>query len=432
MNRRLGMVCALVMVSADLQGARAAASSRTVVSPSMAEAMIEMRRTLARVREHGFKADVPVETMTEAQVRLFLLDKLQRDYPDEKIAREQETYVHFGFLKPGEDLKRLFVQLLVEQAAGFYDPDDKRLFLVAGRPLPGMALVHELAHVLQDQTFGVMGILDRARDNDDALLAAQSMIEGEATYLSDVYMSMHPGGEDPMGEDADVATVPVSGARNDVETPEPIPEILKANLMFPYTQGMTWAGAVVRKGGEKTMDSMFRHPPESTEQILHPEKSQPPRDLPSEIKPEVLSRLAPILAAGGYREVKVNTLGEFNILQLFGGRTDPGAADAAAGWDGDSFEIVERPAGGTAMIWISVWDSNDDAAAFRARAASWLASRHPGGGGWITGPDGPAGPAGRIVWMLEGFEPAPAATIAASLAGALAQGADGPRGVRFR
>src|SRR5437867_2875203 len=166
------------------------------VSPAIADAMSDMRKVLTEVRGHPFKTAVPVATMTETQVRAFLLEKLKRDYPDERIEQERKAYVHFGFLKPGDDLKTLFVQMLVEQAAGFYDPEEKRLFLVSGRPFPGTALAHELAHALQDQTFGVSAIIDRARDNDDELLAVQSMIEGEAMALSSLYMSMRPGRQD--------------------------------------------------------------------------------------------------------------------------------------------------------------------------------------------------------------------------------------------
>src|SRR5439155_2317059 len=94
--------------------------------------------------------------------------------------------------------------------------------------------------------------------------------------------------------------------------------------------------------------------------------------------------------------------GEFNICLLFGGRADRKAAEAASGWDGDLFEIVEKPGAGSAMIWVSVWDSSDDAAEFKTRASAWLTGRHPDGKGWSAGSGGPPG---RVVWLIEGFDP---------------------------
>src|SRR5262249_30745241 len=77
------------------------------------------------------------------------------------------------------------------------------------------------------------------------------------------------------------------------------------------------------------------------------------------------------------------------------------AAAAAAGWDADQIEILDRPGGGTAMIWLTVWDTEDDAAQFRSAAGAWLSTRHPGGGGWGAGSVGrPA----RLVWLIEGLD----------------------------
>lgn len=419
-TERLVAIFCLLLPLGPFGRAEAGARLSPAMAEAMAEAMADIQKTLAQVRGHPFLAAVPVATINRSEVRAFLLEKLKRDYPDERIEAERKAYVHLGFLAAGDDLKTLFIQLLVEQAAGFYDPDEKRLFLVSGRSFPGIALAHELAHALQDQTFGVSAIIDRARDNDDELLAVQSMIEGEAMSLSlsSKYASMRPGQEQL--PDADAA---VSGsAEAEQDRPEEsgrMPRILQETLMFPYTLGASWANDVVRTGGQAMMDQMFRHPPESSEQILHPEKTQPPRDLPSLIDHRVLGALDSTLLGAGYRSVKINTLGEFDICLLFGGRGDPQALETASGWDGDLYEIAERAGAGTAMIWISVWDSAADAAEFRVRATAWLRERHPGSGAWRVGV---AERSNRIIWILEGFDTALGDRLEASLPSALAAG----------
>jgi len=388
------------------------------LSPAVSAAILDMRTTLARIRGHEFKATVPVSTLSEPEVRAFLLGKLEKDYPDEKIAAEQKAYVHFGFLKPDEDLKGLFIQMLSEQAAGFYDPDEKRLFLVSGKAFPGIALVHELAHALQDQTFGVTAIIDKSRGNDDALLAVQSMIEGEAMALTSKYSTMRPGSEELAGI-AGPEVEPETSARETLEKLGRMPDILQENLMFPYSQGMTFANNVTKSGGVPMMDELFRHPPESSEQILHPEKIQEPRDRPSEIEPALMTSLVKSLESSGYRHVKTNTLGEFNLGQLFGGRGDERASSAAAGWDGDLYAIVERQGAGTGMIWITVWDSEGDASEFGQRVSGWMQARHPDSSGWLS-----LTPAGmpRVVCLMEGFQPDVAARLKAALDSGLAAG----------
>ena len=422
--RVVGVFCAFLVVTAAAPPVPALAALDGPPSPALAGTIREMQRTLTEIRGHSFHAAVPVATLTQEQVRRFLLERLAKDYPDDKIAAEQKAYVHFGFLKAGDVLKSLFVGLLSEQAAGFYDPDEKRLFLVAGRSFPGIALVHELAHALQDQTFHVGRIIDRARDNDDMLLAVQSMIEGEAMTLASAYAARRPGHEDLPGMEESAGET----AQPEVAQPRPVPEILQSNLMFPYTQGVTFANAVVaggREAGMKTMDGMFLEPPESSEQILHPEKAREPRDRPSEFAAGMRSALADLWGGAGYREVKTNTLGEFNIAQLFGGRGDQRASEAASGWDADVYQIVERPGSGgdTAMLWLTVWDSPGDAEEFRDRAVEWLRSRHADASGWravatVRCP--------RAVFLLEGFAPELAQRMQETLEASL------PSGVRLR
>ena len=117
--------------------------------------------------------------------------------------------------------------------------------------------------------------------------------------------------------------------------------------------------------------------------------------------------------------MKINTLGEFNIRELFGGRGDERAVQSAGGWDGDLYEIVEKAGAGTAMIWVSAWDSTEDADQFRAGVSSWLAGRHPDGKGWRVGA---AAPPDRVVWLVEGFDPDLAGRLERALAPALRGG----------
>ena len=60
-----------------------------------------------------------------------------------------------------------------------------------------------------------------------------------------------------------------------------------------------------------------------------------------------------------------NTLGEFQTrVYLNEQLNDQNAAiRGAAGWAGDRYQVLDVP-GGTAMIWVSVWDNTIDAAQF--------------------------------------------------------------------
>ena len=63
----------------------------------------------------------------------------------------------------------------------------------------------------------------------------------------------------------------------------------------------------------------------------------------------------------GWKEVGRNVLGEMQtgvMLKKHGGKT------AAAGWDGDRYAVFEGPKNKLGLVWLSTWDSEDDAREF--------------------------------------------------------------------
>ncbi len=398
---RIGSAAALALLLGAGPAPAPPSARAPALDPDLPAAVARIQEGLASRRGLEPPAAVAVESLPPGAVRAYLRAKLHEEYPAGAIAAEQAAYLHFGFLRPGDDLESLFLDLLSDQAAGFYDTDSKALYLVPGRSIAGEALVHELVHAMQDHAFDVERILREARPDDDRLLAAQAMIEGEAMAMTDSYCADHPDLTGPFA-----ARGPSGGEEEAERAPRrsPSPSVLQESLMFGYTYGRTWADATMGAGGRALMDAMFRSPPDSTEQILHPEKSLHPRDLPSIVERGLLDDPG----TPGLRRVKTNSMGEFQIRLLLGGAADQGAADAAAGWDGDLYAIDEGPGGAKTLTWVSVWDSGGDAASFRSAAAAWLAARHPGPAGYRAAL---AGPGGRFVVILEGPDEARAAEV---------------------
>ena len=75
-------------------------------------------------------------------------------------------------------------------------------------------------------------------------------------------------------------------------------------MIFPYFQGMVFCAKLANAGGWAAIDEVYRNPPLSTEQILHPEKYRDRPDYPMTIE---LGRSSP---GQGWKEVGRNVLGE--------------------------------------------------------------------------------------------------------------------------
>ncbi len=336
---------------------------------------------LEKLRGLAFKEPPSTKEVGRDEARAYMSRLLKKEYPPKRLAAEQEAYVYFGLLEPGQDLEKMLLDLLEDQVAGFYDPETQTLYVIPGPLAASLALAHEMAHALADQHFDLKRLQETASVDDDRALALSGLIEGEATMVTSLWVirsAMDPTMPPLATED------PAELIRAASEGLEDVPRFLKETLTFPYLAGSTWAAEIMRRGGGlKALDSYFAEPPDSTEQILHPERSLPPRDLPAVIDPGLLqaalSRSDPV--------IKQDTMGEFGIRLLFMGSGDKAAAAAGEGWDGDRYLLAGRK-GARHLTWVSAWDSEADAEEFAASASDWLGRRASSDGGFSVRREG--------------------------------------------
>jgi hypothetical protein len=133
------------------------------------------------------------------------------------------------------------------------------------------------------------------------------------------------------------------------------PPIVSESMIFPYFKGAVFCSRLVNDGGWKSIDEAYRSLPQSTEQILHPEKFRGNPDRPMSID---LGALKP---GAEWKELGRNVLGEMQMAVML---RKNGGASAAAGWDGDRYAIFEGPKNRLGLVWLTTWDSEDDAREF--------------------------------------------------------------------
>jgi hypothetical protein len=309
------------------------------------------------MRGLAFTHEVKTAMLSKEGVRAFIQALLREQYPPEKLAAEEEMMRYFGLLRSDQRLESIYLSMMEAQVAGLYDPPRKTLFIVPG-PLAGsMTLVHEMAHALADQHFDLDALERSARTDDDRALALAALVEGEATLAMSRWAAAAatgPGRTKLPGDDPEMLKAAASNGL------EEVPDFLRDGLLFPYLSGSAWATVMAREGGGMTaLDAWFRDPPESTEQILHPDRSIPVRDVPSRLDDASLGALEPL--------VKKDTMGEFGIRFLLG-------ETAAEGWDADRY-LLGGAAGARSLSWLSAWDTEDDAREFESAALERLPDR---------------------------------------------------------
>ena len=113
--------------------------------------------------------------------------------------------------------------------------------------------------------------------------------------------------------------------------------------------------------GWDAIDAVYLDPPQSSEQILHPEKYYGERDEPQAV---VMPNLEAILG-GGWEEQDSDVLGELNLriyLEAFVNTSE--ATTATEGWDGDRYLYLTDTEEEQLLVLHSIWDSAADAQEF--------------------------------------------------------------------
>lgn len=339
----------------------------------------ELKQRVASVGGLPFRKDVPVNFMSREELARYIRDLFEEEYPLDYAEREERMLRGFGLLSEGQDLRTIREMVLGENVAGFYDerPGVKKLFAISsGQNLNLMnqlVLSHELRHAIQDQQVSIRQTLQVRSDYDDRRLAALCLLEGDASILMEQYLSSGATSNQPevanlfkifsqslTGEE--IAAMFAAGP-----SLKTAPPIVQEQLIAPYFEGRNLAAAIFAKGGFGLLNQKLDRPPRSMEQVLHPEKYLEQVDEPVEVGlPEI----------GGAEPSFEGRLGEFLIRVLLrGGPRGEGAIEAAAGWDGDLYAVLESANGEYRLLWRSVWDTEGDAREFHDALEAYVEAR---------------------------------------------------------
>jgi hypothetical protein len=312
-----------------------------------------------------FKTPPKLEIRDRAQVRQFVLAKINEPAVVKQMASEEAVYKLLGMIPDTMHLSDALVRVLEEQILGYYDPKTKVLYVVKDAPedFVGITIMHELVHALQDQYVN-LDSLESIVDDDDRAAAAQAVVEGQAMYEQ---MSVMVGASGNIAAQMPGGWESIRSMIRDNQTTQPAfsssPMVIRETLLFPYING---ADFVHRFKAHEPGKLPFDKLPISTEQLMHDSAyfSKTP-DLPSEITlPKIASTIA------------TNDFGEFGT-RLFiyqHTRDQDRSIRASNGWDGDRYALV-KTSNGNALVWVTVWDTPGDAAEFMSAVDAAMAAR---------------------------------------------------------
>ena len=333
---------------------------------SNAEPFATIREVIAdveAVRGLHRKNNLRVEVLDDDDFSRTLREKAARELTPAVLDQERARWLAFGLAPASANPGEILRTVLDEQVAGFYDPRTHSLTVRKNLPLglgpDGLRLVlaHEIEHALQDQSFGLTPLA--TLPDEDVRLARTALYEGDAmaTMLAYAAARAHKpikpailDAAQAMRGQGTQALLQQSGFSSALLA---APEILREELVMPYSAGLGLVAEVYTRGGFPLVDKMFAHPPLSSHQVLHPE-AYLQGELPFAIPQPPLPPGTKLLSSGRMGELASRiALSQCVDKQV--------VAELADRWAGDAYVISQAADKSLTLVWRSAWSGDTSA-----------------------------------------------------------------------
>ena len=320
---------------------------------------------MSKILDLPVKAPLKKSIRTKAEIRQYLVAEERKDESSQKRYADQRTLEAFGLIPKGFPLDSFMLDVLTDQVAGLYDPKQKEFFIadwidpVEQKPV----MAHELTHALDDQYFHLEKWQKAVRENDDASLARDAVVEGSAVAAMMDYslVGMHTSVRDV----PDIAPFIESGVASDMDKDPNLakaPQYIRDELLFPYLDGAVFTQQVLKAtAGWPDFKKVFRNPPVSSQQILHPNLYF------QGVKPRTIT--LPHLKSAiphGWNKLDENVIGEFALGEVLKQFVDANKAKHFASmWHGDRYALFEnKKTKQTILVVLLALDTERDTTSF--------------------------------------------------------------------
>jgi hypothetical protein len=322
------------------------------------------------------KGPLKKQVIGRPEIEKYLTQNMHEEMTPAEIHAQEALVRALGLVSKDFNLEKFLISFYTEQAAGFYDPKRKTMFIADWIPAETqtMVLSHELTHALQDQSWDLESFLHRARDDDDATNARQAVVEGYATAAM---LQQVAGGAD-LGQLPSIAPLMELVIHQQFEefpAFSQAPYFFRMQALFPYVQGMGFIQGGLQLGGWKDLKSLFEHPPKSTKQIFEPQTY-----FHHQAFPKVALAHPPALeGVAGLRFLTGNAMGELGYYCLLGQLiSEDEAKTLGPSWLADRYLLYERSGGNDyTLVARTRWTGPEASLAFFRDYHTILAHKYP-------------------------------------------------------
>ena len=341
-----------------------------------ADLSVQVRRDLAQaasLRGLPPNREVAIERESPAALHAALAKELDKEENRVFLSESELLLKQFRVLKREDDLKAVYLRIMSQQVAAYYDPEKKRVAYVENgggsatnvAAFPGMerfVYVHEFCHALEDGQFNLEKLTRDSLSDFDRNLALTSFVEGNAVLvgMDSVFAELPVNTATPAGAFA-VSLFGYMGTDDAQEELKGCPAFLGGALVRPYLDGAVFSNRIRREAGWQAVNTVYRsHLPLTTAEILYPEKRYLKGFKPAVFEP------AESLFRSAQQGVATNSLGALGTALWLGGDKLVTAHQFGflEGWLGDRIYLLKGADGNVTTVWLTYLERPGQARAF--------------------------------------------------------------------
>lgn len=333
--------------------------------PLPAQTLGEMeiiRDQVVSIRGLPVTEETSSEIMPLLKLRGLLTSLFITDEYLESLADEELVLSMFGFIYPDYNLVDATLNSQADGIGGFYQPENNKVNVI-GTGFFGverLIYAHEYTHALSDQHFKLdsLGVYPECTLSAQQCQAIRALVEGEAETVQWLWFEQH-------GTLAPQDLLRFTSYQTPLFNGEtPPPPYFGMQSVFAYEYGAQFVASLINRGGWNLVNQAYTQKlPATTEQILHPEVYFSGDTGIVIDDPQLEQHLGE-----EWRLVRRQSLGEWDTYLLLSvGASEAARIDsetgikAAAGWSGDTYQVVENVADGRSVL-AAHWrmDSSND------------------------------------------------------------------------
>lgn len=360
------------------------------LEPAVLERMDIIAGQIMALRELGRYADVDREIMPTTEFRSYMEALVLSRYDPEAVSRQQLLLEALGFVADEYYHVEVMMNDTADFVGGYFYPEQNKIYVPGNGfyAFEQYIYAYEYSFALLERNYNLTTRF--CQGNLDSCLAQTALATGDVRFMHELWLDTYPIDFEPE-------------EFFDLEDPEPLfkqywaPPYFNTYRNFPVRFGYPFVLHLYEQNGWQTINYTYRYPPETTEQVLHPEKYDAREARVLLYDPDLLPTLG-----DGWELVQRETLGEWRTYLLLVTPDYPGAirpeeeaAEAAAGWGGDTFQMYTNPESGAVVLAVHWnWDTAADREEF---FTSFTASQ---AGRFLSGAID--GPGEGECWQLQG------------------------------